>query len=470
MKLLLIGGSGQLSGCLAQMALAQGHEVWTVTRGVRPLPEGVHSLMADREDAQALQAALAAANTRWDALLDCVCRTPHHAQVNLTAVSPYVRRMVIVSTDSVYSPYHKNVPQDEHADVYMTDGGYGHNKRLMEQVFEASDQAIDWTIFRPGHILGPGFWLGCYPEQSRQPDLLQQIRAGKPMRLVGGGEFLIHPIFVDDMAQAMLDCIDKPAASREIFCIGGPDAVPNRRYYELIGQITGCPVTFENIPLEGYLEAHPEYSGHLCHRCYTLDKMKGAGIPLPKTTLEEALRQHIQWLDERETKTIYLAGGCYWGVEKYTQNIPGVMETEVGFANGNTENPTYQQVRYENTGHAETVRVVYNANQLPLEKLLRLFFRIIDPVSVDQQGEDIGHQYRTGVYHQDAADVPVIRHELAKLEAQVGQPLAVEACPLEHFYPAEEYHQKYLDKNPRGYCHVPWAAIHGVKDVRLEDV
>lgn len=297
MKLLLIGGSGQLSGRLAQVALEQGHEVWTVTRGIRPLPEGVHSLVADREDAVALHDALAAAGIHWDALLDCVCRTPHHAQVNLKAVTPYVDRMVIVSTDSVYSPYHKNVPQNEDAEIYMSDGGYGHNKRLMEQVFEASEPQISWTIFRPGHILGPGFWLGCFPEQSRQPDLLHQIRSGKPMRLVGGGKFLIHPIFVDDMAQAMLDCIDKPAAHREIFCIGSPEAVPNRRYYELIGKIVGCPVTFEEIPLEGYLEAHPEYSGHLCHRCYTLEKMKQAGIPLPSTTLEEGLRRHIRWLD-----------------------------------------------------------------------------------------------------------------------------------------------------------------------------
>lgn len=302
MKLLLIGGSGQLSGRLAQMALEQGHDVWTVTRGVRPLPDGVHSLVADREDADALHNALTAEDIRWDALLDCVCHTPHHAQVDLQAAAPFVNRMVIVSTDSVYSPYHKNVPQDEWAETYMADGGYGHNKRLMEQVFEVSEPQIRWTIFRPGHILGPGFWLGCFPEQSRQPDLLQQIRSGKPMRLVGGGAFLIHPIFVDDMAQAMLDCIDKPAAHREIFCIGGPEAVPNRRYYELIGKITGCPVTFEEIPLEGYLEAHPEYSGHLCHRCYTLEKMRNAGIPLPATTLEEGLRRHIRWLDEREEK------------------------------------------------------------------------------------------------------------------------------------------------------------------------
>jgi len=169
-------------------------------------------------------------------------------------------------------------------------------------------------------------------------------------------------------------------------------------------------------------------------------------------------------------RTIYLAGGCYWGVEKYVSNIPGVMETEVGFANGDTLHPTYQQVRWENTGHAETVRVVYDAAVLPLDKLLRLFFRIIDPVSVDRQGEDEGHQYRTGVYFEAQEDADVIRAELEKLEKQVGQKLAVECLRLEHFFPAEEYHQKYLDKNPAGYCHVPWAAIHAVKEIRLEEV
>ena len=125
--------------------------------------------------------------------------------------------------------------------------------------------------------------------------------------------------------------------------------------------------------------------------------------------------------------TIYLAGGCYWGVEKYMQHIPGVAETEVGFANGSTHHPTYQQVRYENTGHAETVRVVYDADTVPLDKLLRLFFRIIDPVSVDQQGEDAGHQYRTGVYWRDAEDAPVVEAELRKLRQTVAQTLAVEA-------------------------------------------
>lgn len=159
-------------------------------------------------------------------------------------------------------------------------------------------------------------------------------------------------------------------------------------------------------------------------------------------------------MSERE---IYLAGGCYWGVEKYMASLKGVKETTVGFANGRADivAPTYEQVRYENTGHAETVRVLYDPAVLPLKALLRLFYKIIDPTSVDRQGGDVGHQYRTGVYYTDSLDLPVIQASLQELEAQTGAPLAVEALPLEHFWPAEEYHQKYLDKNPTGYCHVP---------------
>ena len=166
-------------------------------------------------------------------------------------------------------------------------------------------------------------------------------------------------------------------------------------------------------------------------------------------------------------KEVYLAGGCYWGVEKYLSNIKGVKETTVGFANGNTEHPTYQQVRYENTGHAEAVKVIYDADKLTLSILLRLFYEIIDPTSVDKQGEDEGHQYRTGIYFVNKEDEQVIMKSLQELEQSVGQPLAIEACVLEHFYDAEEYHQKYLDKNPGGYCHVPFSKIHWVKEIDL---
>ena len=168
--------------------------------------------------------------------------------------------------------------------------------------------------------------------------------------------------------------------------------------------------------------------------------------------------------------TIYLAGGCYWGVEKYLSNVAGVKETEVGFANGHVQAPAYVQVKKGDTGHAETVRVVYDDAIVPLEKLLRLFFRIIDPTSFEQQGEDIGNQYRTGVYWVEAADEAVIRAELYKLQSQYAASIVVEACPLKSFYPAEAYHQKYLDKTPGGYCHVPWEAIEQVKHIDLADV
>ena len=177
-------------------------------------------------------------------------------------------------------------------------------------------------------------------------------------------------------------------------------------------------------------------------------------------------------------KTIYLAGGCYWGVEKYVSNIKGVSETTVGFANGDTEHPTYEQVRYENTGHAETVKVVYDETKLPLSALLNLFYEIIDPTSVDRQGEDVGHQYRTGIYFTEPEDESVICGSLSALKEKLEQQrentdtpvvLAIEACPLIHFYDAEEYHQKYLDKNPTGYCHVPIAKIQWVKQVEPKE-
>ena len=169
-------------------------------------------------------------------------------------------------------------------------------------------------------------------------------------------------------------------------------------------------------------------------------------------------------------KEIFLAGGCYWGVEKYLSNIKGVLETTVGFANGDTHHPTYEQVRYENTGHAETVKTVYDDEQVPLPILLKLFYRIIDPTSVDKQGEDVGHQYRTGIYFTDAEDEEIIRGSLQELkqkleEQDIHEPLAIEACRLEHFYDAEEYHQKYLDKNPNGYCHVPIKEMLWVKGI-----
>ncbi len=151
---------------------------------------------------------------------------------------------------------------------------------------------------------------------------------------------------------------------------------------------------------------------------------------------------------------IFLAGGCFWGAEHFFKLVDGVTDTCVGFANGLTENPSYRDVCDRHTGHAETVRVGYDPSRVTLEELLRLYFRIIDPTSLNRQGGDVGTQYRTGIYYADSADLNVIRGVYDEVAAEYGAPLAVEVLPLIHFYAAEEYHQDYLDKNPAGYCHL----------------
>ena len=156
-------------------------------------------------------------------------------------------------------------------------------------------------------------------------------------------------------------------------------------------------------------------------------------------------------------KHIYLAGGCFWGTEHFFKQIDGVAETEVGFANGQTENPTYEQVYTDTTGYAETVHVVYNPDKVSLEFLLRMFFVAIDPTSLNKQGHDEGTRYRTGIYYTDAADLSAIDKIYAEEQSKYAQPLVVERQLLQNFYPADEYHQDYLDKHPDGYCHLPKA-------------
>lgn len=162
-------------------------------------------------------------------------------------------------------------------------------------------------------------------------------------------------------------------------------------------------------------------------------------------------------------KEIYLAGGCFWGVEKYLSSIYGVTQTKAGYANGITENPSYEDVCHRNTGHAETVKVIYDSTLISLPFLLKLFYEIIDPVAVNRQGYDTGIQYRTGVYYIDNEDRKIIEQSINELQNEVNGLIAVEVLPLENFYEAEEYHQKYLDKNPLGYCHISKGKIKEVK-------
>ncbi|MBZ2132746.1 peptide-methionine (R)-S-oxide reductase MsrB [Streptococcus gordonii] len=149
---------------------------------------------------------------------------------------------------------------------------------------------------------------------------------------------------------------------------------------------------------------------------------------------------------------IYLAGGCFWGLEEYFSRIEGVKKTTVGYANGQVESTNYQLIHQ--TDHAETVHLIYDEERVSLREILLYYFRVIDPLSVNKQGNDVGRQYRTGVYYTDEGDKAVIEQVFAEQEKQLGHKIAVELEPLRHYVLAEDYHQDYLKKNPDGYCHI----------------
>lgn len=153
-------------------------------------------------------------------------------------------------------------------------------------------------------------------------------------------------------------------------------------------------------------------------------------------------------------KNIYLAGGCFWGVEEYFSRIHGVVATEVGYANGHKENPTYEEVCTGITGHAETTYIEYDEKIISLEDLLEKFWRIINPTLLNRQGPDIGNQYRTGIYYTDPSDLDIINKTLEEEQKKYKEPIVTEIMELKSFYKAEEYHQDYLKKNPGGYCHI----------------
>lgn len=163
--------------------------------------------------------------------------------------------------------------------------------------------------------------------------------------------------------------------------------------------------------------------------------------------------------DKGVQKELYLAGGCFWGLQEYFSRVPGVLSTQSGYAQSLVPNPGYREVCSGSTNAAETVRIVYDPQKVPTELLARHFFRIIDPFAVNRQGNDVGSQYRTGIYFSDERDQPILARVMQTEQAKYQRPFAVTLEKLENFYPAEEYHQDYLKKNPGGYCHIRFDSL-----------
>ncbi len=160
--------------------------------------------------------------------------------------------------------------------------------------------------------------------------------------------------------------------------------------------------------------------------------------------------------ERKRTETVDLAGGCFWGMQELLRRIPGVTRTEVGYTGGRTPNPRYEAVHSGATGHAEAVRVEYDPDRLPFEVLLRWFFRMHDPTTLNRQGNDVGTSYRSAIFFHTEEQ----RKAAEALKRRIdeaggwGAPLVTEISPAGPFYPAEDYHQDYLQKDPGGYtCH-----------------
>ena len=167
---------------------------------------------------------------------------------------------------------------------------------------------------------------------------------------------------------------------------------------------------------------------------------------------ESSKEQKMTMESKQEQQIIYLAGGCFWGLEAYMERIQGVTDAVSGYANGKGDTTNYQLLHA--TDHAETVKVTYDPNKISVDKLLQYYFRVIDPTSINKQGNDRGRQYRTGIYYQNEQDKAVIEAALKTLQSKYQVPIQIEVEPLKNYVEAEEYHQDYLKKNPNGYCHI----------------
>ena len=297
-NVLIIGGSGFVSGTLARLALQEGDAVWTVTRGQRDQTSGVTPLVVDRHDRAAFADVIGGVGMEWDLVVDCIAFEPDDIRQDIEVLRHRAGHLLFVSTDFVYAPSARRFPQPEEG-IYQRDG-YGGQKRACEEVLAAADcGTMCWTIVRPCHIYGPGSLLGCLPRHGRDPQLIDRLRQGEALALVGGGHFLQQPILAADLARLLLSVHGNAGAHGQTYLAAGPDVVESRTYYQIIADILDVPLHVAEVPVTDELAAHPETVDFLCHRFYDLSKLHAAGLHVPSTSLRDGLEAHVDSLLER---------------------------------------------------------------------------------------------------------------------------------------------------------------------------
>lgn len=299
-KILIIGGSGFVSGTLARTARDRGHAVWVLTRGRKPVPDGVIHLRADRKHPGDFQRAIAGADAVWDLAVDCICYDDGEMRQDIAILPGRARRLVFISTDFVFDPSRRRFPQPCDNPFTLTDDTYGAKKRRCEmELIKADTGGMLWTILRPCHIYGPGSELGCLPDALRMPGLTGKLKAGETLKLAGGGHFLQQPIFAPDLADLTLSVADAPLSDRRIYCAAGPEIVESVAYYRMIADELGVELNVEELPVTQALAANPAWKFYLCHRIYDLEPLRNDGLKAPRTPLRTGLRLHLDWMETR---------------------------------------------------------------------------------------------------------------------------------------------------------------------------
>jgi nucleoside-diphosphate-sugar epimerase len=304
-KLLVLGGSGFLSRVVAEEAVAAGHTVSVVTRGNRPVPEGVTALRGDRKDPKSLLPLLE--GRPFDAVVDCLCYNPSDAELSLRAFSGRIQRYVMISTDFVYGAQ-RTLPMDEDTPTKAL-SEYGRHKVACEEILFAAHQAEGFpaTVLRPPHIMGAGGQLGTGSLQGRDPMLLDRLRQGAPVPLLEGGTLLIQPVVHRDIAQASLAVLNADAAVGQAYNIAGPDCVTTREYYDLVAATLGVETPeYLSLPCAEYVRAYPERTPFAFHRAYSTDRLARDTGYRPKITLSHAIFEMVDWLQAQGEAKPYL--------------------------------------------------------------------------------------------------------------------------------------------------------------------
>jgi nucleoside-diphosphate-sugar epimerase len=306
MRLLVIGGTGFLSGTVVREALSAGHQVTIVTRGRRPVPPGVEALLADRGDTASVASVLA--GREFDAAIDCIGFRKEDAEQDLDPLPHCTERLVFISTDFVYGGEPRRLPLTEDAPTSALNQ-YGLGKRECETrlLSHGSGRGLAVTVLRPPHILGAGSHLGTGSLQGRDPMLLDRLRRGVSVVLLDGGALLIQPVCATDVAVAALAVLEADASVGGVYNIAGPEGVTTRRYYEQVAGLIGSTLRVLSMPSRLWVDAHPDRAPFAQHRLYSTDALTRDSGFAPSISLDAMLQETISALEETGAAQLYAA-------------------------------------------------------------------------------------------------------------------------------------------------------------------